>query len=451
MKSKITPNFRKHREIRKKLKAAIKRGTLGLLDIGSSKIACLILKFPDGNNQSNKSEHLQETKRIAYRVVGVATRKSRGIKAGEVIIADEVEKSIRTVVQQAQKMASTTIDDVLICFSGGSPMSNNIFEESNLQTTVVGRKDIGTLLSKYDFDAVANGREILHAMPVNFILDDRSGLTDPCGLTGQTLGLDINLITIDQNVLGNITQCLNRCQLGLAGAIFSPYASARSSLVEDELKLGSACIDMGGGSTGVSIFVNHQMVFGSSVKFGGEHITSDIMQAFQISFEEAERIKTLHGGVVITNLDDSDLIELSSGEAGEKITNYDRPFVSRSELISVIRPRLEEILEEVSAQLEVGGYDYLPSKRIVFTGGASQLPGLYELAIEYFGSRVRIGRPMRVQGLPQALHGSQFSAIIGLAIEASYPQDEAWDFDIPLSAGPTERIKLAVNWIKDNW
>ena len=444
-------DFRRHRESRKKLKAAIKRGTLGLLDIGSSKIACIILKFPNGNNRSKKSEHLQETKRVAYRVVGVATRKSRGIKTGQVEIADEVEKSIRSVIQQAQKMASTTIDDVLICFSGGSPTSNSVFEELTLQTTVIGRRDIGTLLSKYDFDLVANEREILHAMPVNFMLDDRNGLIDPCGLTGQTLGLDINIVTIDQNVLDNITQCFKRCQLGLAGAIFSPYASAKSSLVEDELKLGSACIDMGAGSTGISIFVNHQMIFGSTVKFGGEHITSDIMQAFQISFEEAERIKTLYGGVIITNLDDSDLIELSLGKEEEIIRNFERPFVSRSELISVIRPRLEEILEEVNIQLELAGYEYLPSKRIVFTGGASQLPGLYELAIEYFGPRVRIGRPMRVQGLPQALHGSQFSALIGLAIEASYPQDEVWDFDIPLRAGPTEKIKQAVNWVKDNW
>ncbi len=243
----------------------------------------------------------------------------------------------------------------------------------------------------------------------------------------------------------------NRCQLGLAGAVFAPYASARSSLVEDELKLGSACVDMGSGSTGVSIFLNHQMVFGSTVKFGGEHITSDIMQAFQISFEEAERIKTLHGGLVITNLDDSDLIELSSGDRAEGIRNYERPFVSRSELISVIRPRLEEILEEVSSQLDLGGFDHLPSKRIVFTGGGSQLPGFYELATDFFGSRVRIGRPMRIQGLPQALHGSQFSAIIGLAIEASYPQDEVWDFDMSYRAGATERFRLAVNWFKDNW
>ncbi len=444
-------DFRKHRESRKKLRVAIKRGTLGLLDIGTSKIACLILKFAEGNKKYSKSEHLQETKRVAYRVVGVATKKSMGIKAGEVVIATEVEKSIRSVVQQAQKMAATTIDDVLVCFSGGSPVSKSLFGELRLQNQTVGTRDIGLLLSKYNFESISNERGILHAMPVNFTLDDKSGLTDPCGLAGQTLGIDVNLITIEQNVIDDISKCIDRCQLGLAGAVFAPYASARSSLVEDELKLGSACVDMGSASTGVSIFLNHQMVFGSTVKFGGEHVTTDIMQAFQISFEEAERIKTLHGGVVITNLDDGDLIELSPGDGAERIQHYERPFVSRSELISVIRPRVEEILEEVSAQLGLGGFEHLPSKRIIFTGGASQLPGLHELAVDHFGSRVRIGRPMRIQGLPQALHGSQFAAIIGLAIESSYPQDEVWDFDMPFNAGPTERFKLAVNWFKENW
>ena len=98
----------------------------------------------------------------------------------------------------------------------------------------------------------------MHAMPINFSLDERTGLTDPRGLVGHTLGLDINLVTIKKNVLETIHQCLQNCQLSLAGIFFSPYISAKSSLVEDELKLGATCIDMGAGTTGISIFYNHQ-------------------------------------------------------------------------------------------------------------------------------------------------------------------------------------------------
>ena len=444
-------NFKKHKEIRKKLKTAIKKGTLGLIDIGSSKIVCIIIKFSKIDNSLKNLDQINETKSIAYRVVGVATKKSIGIKKGEIIIAEEVEKTIRSVVQQAQKMSSSIIDEVVVTFSGGAPISKNLFQEIKLQNQSVSSEDISILLSAYDFQAHSVHREILHAMPINFSLDAKTGLTDPRGLIGQMLGLDINLITIQKNIIENIDQCLRNCQLNLAGIFFSPYISAKSSLVEDELKLGATCIDMGFGTTGISIFYNHQMVFASNIRFGGENITSDIMQAFQISFNEAERIKTLHGGLIITNLDDSELIELSSTDENKEYYNYDRPFISRAELIAVIRPRFEEILEEIQFSLEQTGFENLSSKRIVFTGGGSQLPGLYELASEYFGSRVRIGRPMRVQGLPQALQGSQFSAIIGLAIEISNLQDEVWDFDIPTNLAPGQRIRSAVNWFKDNW
>ena len=444
-------NFKKHREIRKKLKSAIKKGTLGLIDIGSSKIVCIIVKFSEINKNSKNLDKINELKSIAYRVVGVATKKSVGIKKGEILIAEEVEKTIRSVVQQSQKMASSIIDEVVVTFSGGTPISKNLYNEIKLDNHSVSSEDIGHLLSAFDFQTYSENREILHAMPINFTMDEKTGLTDPRGLVGNTLGLDINLITIQKNIVENIDACLKKCQLNLAGIFFSPYISAKSSLVEDELKLGAACVDLGFGTTGISIFYNHQMVYASNIRFGGENITSDIMQAFQISFNEAERIKTLHGGLIVTNLDDNELIELSFIDENKEYRNYDRPFISRAELISVIRPRLEEILEEVKFNLEKTGFEHLSSKRIVFTGGGSQIPGLYELSSEYFGSRIRIGRPMRVQGLPQALQASQFSAIIGLAIEISNLQDEVWDFDIPSDLGTSPLIKSAVNWLKDNW
>ena len=444
-------NFKKHREIRKKLKSAIKKGTLGLIDIGSSKIVCIIVKFSEINKNSKNLDKINELKSIAYRVVGVATKKSVGIKKGEILIAEEVEKTIRSVVQQSQKMASSIIDEVVVTFSGGTPISKNLYNEIKLDNHSVSSEDIGHLLSAFDFQTYSENREILHAMPINFTMDEKTGLTDPRGLVGNTLGLDINLITSQKNVVENIDESLKKCQLNLAGIFFSPYISAKSSLVEDELKLGAACVDLGFGTTGISIFYNHQMVYASNIRFGGENITSDIMQAFQISFNEAERIKTLHGGLIVTNLDDNELIELSFIDENKEYRNYDRPFISRAELISVIRPRLEEILEEVKFNLEKTGFEHLSSKRIVFTGGGSQIPGLYELSSEYFGSRIRIGRPMRVQGLPQALQASQFSAIIGLAIEISNLQDEVWDFDIPSDLGTSPLIKSAVNWLKDNW
>ena len=179
---------------------------------------CIIIKISKINNNSKNFDQINEVNSFAYRVVGAATKKSIGIKKGEIVIAEEVEKTIRLVIQQSQKMASSIIDEVVVTFSGGEPISKNLFQEIKLQNQSVSSNDISSLLSKFDFSTYSDQREILHAMPINFSLDEKTGFTDPRGLVGQLLGLDINLITIKKNIIENIDQCLRNCQLNLAGS-----------------------------------------------------------------------------------------------------------------------------------------------------------------------------------------------------------------------------------------
>ncbi len=139
----------------------------------------------------------------------------------------------------------------------------------------------------------------------------------------------------------------------------------------------------------------------------------------------------------------------TEGNSGD--WEHDRRKVSRSELIGIIRPRIEEILEDVRERLNVAGFDKLPGKQIVLTGGASQIPGLDGLAARILGQHVRLGRPGRVQGLPQAATGPALSGVVGLALTAANPQDEWWDFEIPADKYPARSLKRAVRWFKDNW
>ena len=437
------------RKFRKKRLSAIRQGTLGLLDIGTSKITCLIIKFtPDDILSVSDSELSRPLKASAFRVVGVATTMARGIRLGEVLIAEETDRAIRTVIQQAQKMADTFVENVLVSFAGGEPISESIFGETRTFSGVVSERDIGSVLSSCPIPVLDNDREILHALPINFSVDEKSGLADPIGQVGTYLSVDMHILTVKKNVLKNLIHCVSRCDLELAGFVFSPYAAGVSSLIEDELQLGAICIDMGGGSTGFSIFLQNQMIYSDAIRMGGLHISSDIMKAFQIPFQDAERIKTLHGGLVATSVDDRDLIELPQNNPEWE---PDRIMISRSELISVIRPRVEEILEEVRNALDRVGIDSFKGKKIVLTGGASQLPGMYDLANLYLGSNVRMGRPIRIQGLPQAITGPQFSAVIGMALDSSQPQDEFWDFEMPFDSGTSKNLKRAVNWFKHNW
>jgi cell division protein FtsA len=258
----------------------------------------------------------------------------------------------------------------------------------------------------------------------------------------------LHLLTVDKAAVQNLVHCIRRCDLELAGIASSAYVSGMSALVEDEQELGAACIDMGGGATSLSIFMKKHMIFADTVRMGGDHVTGDISMGLQVPTSTAERIKTFYGGVVATGMDDRDMIELA-GDTGD--WEHDRRTVSRAELIGIMRPRVEEILEEVRARLDAAGFEHLPSQQIVLTGGGSQIPGLDGLASKVLGQQVRLGRPMRVHGLPQAATGPGFAATVGMCLFATHPQDEWWDFDLPVDRYNTRPFGKAVRWFKENW
>ncbi|NSX54176.1 cell division protein FtsA [Parasulfitobacter algicola] len=444
----MTDLYGMQRAMRNMRKAAMQRGVIAILDIGTSKIACLILRF-DGPERFREQEGIGSMAgQSSFRVIGAATTRSRGVKFGEIATMGETERAIRTAVQAAQKMANQRVDHVIACLSGARPRSYGLDGVVELHENTVTEHDIARVLAACDVPDYGDGREILHAQPVNFALDHRTGLADPRGQMGNQLATDMHMVTVDANVIQDLLYCLKRCDLELAGLASSAYVAGVSSLVEDEQELGSACIDMGGGATGVSIFIKKHMIYTDSVRLGGDSVTSDISMGLQVPMAVAERIKTFYGGVVATGMDDREMIDIG-GDTGD--WEHDRRRVSRAELIGIMRPRVEEILEEVRSRLDAAGFDHLPSQQIVLTGGASQIPGLDGLASKILGQQVRLGRPLRVQGLPQAATGPAFAGSVGLSLFAAHPQDEWWDFDIPMDKYSGRSLKRALKWFKDNW
>jgi cell division protein FtsA len=444
--------YQSQRAMRNMRQAAMQRGVIAILDVGSSKIACLVLRF-DGPEQFSAKDSGGDgvgsmAGQSSFRVIGAATTRSRGVRFGEVEAMAETERAVRTAVQAAQKMANVRVDHVIACLSGGRPRSYGLDGQVDVQGQVVTEGDIGRVLAECEIPDIGEGREVLHAQPINFALDYRSGLADPRGQIGATLTTDMHMMTVEASIIENLLYCIKRCDLELAGIASSAYASGISSLVEDEQELGAACIDMGGGSTGISIFMRKHMIYSDSVRMGGDHVTSDISMGLQVAPAMAERIKTFYGGVLATGMDDREMIEVGSNTGDWE---RDRRTVSRAELIGIMRPRVEEILEEVRVRLDAAGFEHLPSQQIVLTGGGSQIPGLDGLATKILGQQVRLGRPLRVQGLPQAATGSAFSAAVGLSLFAANPQDEWWDFDIPAEKYPARSFKRAVRWFRENW
>ena len=436
------------RAMRAMRQSALQRGALAILDLGSTKIGCLILRF-DGLDPSLASDQVGSLAgQSSFQVVGSAITRSRGIEFGEISSMQEAERAIRTVLQSAQKMANLRVDHLIACFSGGGPRSYGLNGAVKIENQIVQDEDIARVLSSCNLPDIGDGREILHAQPVNFALDHRSGLIDPRGQIGNNLDVDLHMLTVRAKTIRDLAHCVKRCDLELAGVASAAYVSGRSTLVEDEQELGAVCIDLGGGSTSYSIFLKKHMIFTGSIMLGGNHVTRDISLGLQVPMVVAEKIKTKNGGLIATGIDDRDLIEIG-GETGD--WEHDRRTVTRSELIGIMRPRIEEILEDVRAQLEIAGFYELKSQKFVLSGGTSQTPGLDTLASRILGQQVRIGRPIRIHRLPQAYSGSSCSALVGLALFAAHPQDEWWDFELPNTSYSSRTVRKAVRWLRENW
>ena len=448
----IFENMQPFRTMRARLQAATKRGRLGLIDIGSSKITCMVLKIdPVRLEEAGQADHPGAGHYGAIEVVGARTVQSRGVKRGEIVDMDEVCRSIRLALLTSEKMAAPKVgrvDQVVVTFSGGRPQSYSTHADVETETGQVTERDISNVLGACPVPPIGEGRQILHAQPVQIGLDHQSGITDPRGMSGSRLSVAMHVLAVDSRPLSNLMECIRQCDLDLAGVVGAPYASGLAALVEDEQRTGGVCIDMGGGSTSFAVFLRDHLICVDQIRFGGDHVTSDIAAGLLMRQAAAERLKTLYGGVISTGADDRDLID--APQIGEE-DSPNRRQISRGMLIGVIRPRIEETFRMLRQRLIELGITEMPGCSFVLTGSACQMPGVDEMATRILGRRPRIGRPLRIAGLPQSLSGPDSSAAVGLVTYALRPRDELWDFPEPRPLSAKGRANEMLRWIKASW
>ncbi|GMG82350.1 cell division protein FtsA [Paralimibaculum aggregatum] len=440
-----------HRAMRSRLSQGIRRGRLAVLDIGSSKITCLILKIDQGKLEAGGSDQVSSTLLAAAEVVGDCTVQSRGVKRGEVIDMDAAARSVRRAVLGAERAAHPRIDrvdHVLVSFSGGRPESFSTVGETETETGQVTGRDISNALGNAPEPPIGPGRQVLHCQPVEISLDFQSGLTDPRGMTGRVLSIASHVVAVDARPLANLMECIRQCDLDLCGIVSAPYAAGLSALVEDEQRTGAICIDMGGSSTGLSVFLRDHLICAEQIRYGGQHVTGDIAGGLMMRHALAERIKCVHGGVVPTQADDREMID--APRLGEEDAPEPRQ-ISRGMLIGVIRPRIEETFRMVQSRLIELGIGAMPGCSVVLTGAACQLPGLDEVVTRLLGRRPRIGRPLRLAGLRSGLTGPEYAAAVGLAMYALSPHDELWDFEVPRPVHGRGRAGEMLRWLRTAW
>ena len=387
---------------------------IAAIDVGSTKICCLIAEVRTTRNRTFGGQKTQTLK-----ILGVGHQAAAGIRCGSVVDIDQAEIAIRLVVDAAERMAGISIEQVYINVSGGRPRCETVTGETRLgagrETTTA---DIERAIQIAGSRIQAPNRVVLHTTPVQYSLDDVPGIRDPRGMFGEKLGVDLNVVTVEPGPLRNLSLAIERCHLDLAGLVIAPYAAGRSVLVEDEMTMGVTCIDMGGGTTSVSVFHEGNLVFADVIPIGGHHITNDIARGLSTPIAHAERMKTLYGSAIPSVLDDRELLSVPLvGERGTD-TVYKIP---RSMLTNIVRPRLEETFELIKQRLDASGVAHLGGRRLVLTGGACQMSGARELAGQILDRHIRLGFPQPLTGMPEAIRTPNFAVASGLLAYALKP------------------------------
>ena len=413
----------------------MRSGLIAALDVGSTKVCCFIASVQDDGTP---------------RIVGIDHQVARGMRAGAVVDMENLEHSIRASVDAAEEMANNRIKAVVVNVSGGQPSSGNVKVEVAMNGHPVNEADLRRMLEHGRHHHQSPDRELLHAIPVDYTIDGNEGIHDPTGMFGDRLGVAIHLIAAGIGPVRNLSTVVHRCHLDVEARVVSPLASGLACLVEDEKELGVTCIDMGGGTTSIAVFLGRQLVHTEIIPVGGFHVTSDIARGLSTPIAFAERLKTLYGSAIPSPADDREMLKVPLvGESEDGASNQ----IPRSLLNQIIQPRLEETFELVRSHLEHSGFDKLAGRRVVLTGGASQMQGVRDLAALVLDKQVRLGRPVAFQGLPEATGGPAFSTCAGLIRYAMLHQP-ATPRGQKQAHGGTESgtaVGRITNWLKKNF
>lgn len=418
---------------------------VSVLDIGSSKVVCMI-----GRLTPRAETELLPGRTHRIEIIGIGHQKSRGMKAGVIADLDAVEGAVRLAVDAAERMAGLTVESLIVNISAGRLRSDIYSGFVKLGGNEVQPGDLKRALSAVSRDAMPADRIVLHALPTNYTLDGERGIHDPTGMFGDELGVGMHVLSAERAPLRNLELCINRAHLTVEAMVATPYASGLAALVDDEAEMGCAAIDLGGGTTTISLFSEGKLVHVDAIALGGHHITMDLARGLSTGFDHAERLKVVHGSTIAAAADDRDM--LSIPPLGED--ESDMPMqVPRALAVRIIRARVEETLEMIRDRLQRAGHGSAIGKRIVLTGGASQLTGLGEVARQMLARNVRIGRPMGVAGLPAAAKGPAFSAAVGLMI---YPQvadmeNHGAGAGVFAGSGSGGRIARVGRWLKESF
>lgn len=401
------------------------------IDVGSSKVTTVIAAADESDNQPT--------------VIGVYSHPSQGIKKGVIVNIEEATNSISESFTAAERMAGVTVSDVYVTINGQQVTSIN-----NRGVVAVSGAEI-TMEDTYR--AIENARTLslpqdmnpIHIIPREFVVDNQNGIKYPIGMTGQRLEVETHIITASTSSWKNLRKCVEQLALNVVDIVFTGWASTLSVLTETEKELGVALLDIGAGTTSVSIFHEGAIVFSGCVPLGGLNITSDLAIGLQLSLDEAEKVKVNMSNILdgkITEGTDRDstpallrkVDEKKSSVSDTEMTNISglgiksKEEVSKEMLTKIVEARLEEIFELVRDTVSKAGFDIATPAGVVITGGSSQLRDITKVAQAVFGVPSRVGYPSGLTGMVEEISDPGYSAVQGLVKHAMDDESESSGF-----------------------
>ncbi|MFS8507104.1 MAG: cell division protein FtsA [Candidatus Babeliales bacterium] len=400
---------------------------LTAIDVGTTKICVLI---------GHKLEEGQ------VEILGIGKVPSEGLRKGVVVDIAKAARSIKKAVNEAQMMADVVVESATIGISGAHIQSRNAYGAVPLEHGQVRQEDINAVIAAAKAIPLAEGQKVLHVLPQYFSLDGQDRLSDPLGMHGIRLEVQVHIITGSFASVQDLVKCCQMAEVKVQDVVLEQLASAQAVLNDDERELGVAMLDIGGGTADLAIYqkgsIRHTMV----VPIAGNHFTNDLAIGLRTTVSDAERIKREYGLACSSLLQQDKEIEVEMVQGGKT------RMVHQSQLVSILEPRAQELLSLVHEEILHRNLEHLLVSGLVITGGGALLDGLQEVAQDIFQVPVRIGRPAHIHDVSSMLQSPIYATGYGLLLHATH-QQHSFNFDDQDKRGMSGLLTRMKSWVSD--
>jgi cell division protein FtsA len=403
---------------------------IGALDIGTTK-TCAVIGELTGDLP----------RRPGLKVLGVGQARTSGMRREVVTHIEETTDSVRKAMKEAELMAGATVDRIYAGISG-----EHIQAFSSSGVVAVGGEevmasDVSRVHEVAQAIALPPDRELLHAIPQEYMVDHQGGIKDPVGMAGTRLEAEVYLVTSALAASTNIRKAVARAGYRVQELVLEPLACSRAVLTEDEKEVGVAMVEMGGGTTDLAVFYEGKIRHLASLPFGGLTVTNDLVRGLSIPFAEAQKAKEQFGAAFAQMVDPQETVELPGPSPGQ------RRHVARELIAHIVEQRLDEMFGMVQDELDRAGVLDKLGAGIVLTGGTTTLQGTVELAQQVFAAPVRAGKPGEgLTGLADSVAFPRFTTVVGLALYGVDRFKETGEGASTLTSGLVTKIAA---WLKE--